>query len=153
MKTKIELNTHTQDGTRLCFKRIKEWSIVLLLSAPLLFAPQAAMAQSRCAASYTIDVTVELSSNITQGGNRVMVELRQGAPGASKVFDTQYFEGKTGTVSFAKMCAGSYFIAIGNGDSVAIGPGRQFSENQSVHTRVRVTPSSGNVSTKSRRSL
>lgn len=114
---------------------------------------QDAMAQSRCTASYTIDVTVELSSTITQSDNRVMVELRQGAPGASTVFDTKYFEGKTGTVSFSQMCAGSYFIAIGNGDSVAIGPVRQFSESQTVRTRVRVTPSSGNVSTRSRRSL
>jgi peptidoglycan hydrolase-like protein with peptidoglycan-binding domain len=108
---------------------------------------------SRCAASYTINVTVELSSTITRGQNRVMVELRQGAPGTSRVFDTKYFEGQTGTVSFSKMCAGSYFIAIGNGDSVAVGPVRQFSESQSVHTRVVVTPSSGNVGTRSRSGL
>ncbi len=125
---------------------------VALMGCVLTWA-QAAMAQSRCAASYTIDVTVELSSTITRGQNRVMVELRQGAPGTSKVFDTKYFEGQTGTVSFSKMCAGSYFIAIGNGDSVAVGPVRQFSDSQSVHTRVRVTPSSGNVSTRSRSGL
>jgi len=108
---------------------------------------------SRFAAGYTIDVTVEFSSTITAGENRVMVELRQGVPGASSVFDTKYFEGRSATVSFSNMPAGSYFIAIGNGDSVAVGPVRQFSNGQRVHTRVHVTPSSGNISTRSRRSL
>ena len=107
----------------------------------------------RGSASYTIDVTVVLSSTFTQGSNRIMVELRQGAPGASEVVDTQYFEGQTGTVRFSRMSAGPYFIAIGNGDSVAVGPVRQFSEGQSVHTSVRVTQSSGNVGTRSRSSL
>jgi len=51
------------------------------------------------------------------------------------------------------MPAGSYFLAIGNGDSVAVGPVRQFSVGQSVNTRVRVTQSSGNIGTKSRSSL
>jgi len=125
---------------------------VALMGCALTWA-QEAMAQSRCTASYTIDVTVELSSELTQGNNRVMVELRQGAPGTSKVFDTKYFEGRTGTVSFLEMCPGSYFIAIGNGDSVAVGPVRQFSEGQRRHTRVRVTPSSGNISSKRRSGL
>jgi len=116
-------------------------------------APKATVVQSQPTASYTIDVTVVLSSELTQGGNRVMVELRKGAPGASKVVDTQYFEGLTGTVCFSNMHAGSYFIAIGNGDTVAVGPVRQFSGGQSVHTRVRVTQSSGNVGTQSRGSL
>jgi len=105
------------------------------------------------AASYTIDVTVELSSTLTQGKNRIMVELRQGTPGNSKVIDTKYFEGSKGTVSFPNMSAGSYFIAIGNGDSVAIGPVRQFGDRQNVHTKVLVAPSSGNMGTRSRSGL
>ena len=58
------------------------------------------MAISRNTASYTVDIEVGFSSEITQGENRVMVELRQGEPGASSVFDTKYFEGQTATVSF-----------------------------------------------------
>ena len=121
-------------------------------AAPRVTSPPVA-AQQRCLASYTINVTVTFSSTITQGQNRIMVELRQGTPGASKVVDTKHFEGQTATVGFSQMCAGSYFIAIGNGDSVAVGPVRQFSDGQSVRTNVRVTQSSGNVGTRSRSGL
>ncbi len=113
----------------------------------------ATTAVSHGTASYTIDIEVQFSSTITQGTNRVMAELRQGEPGASSVFDTKYFEGSTATISFSKMPAGPYFIAIGNGDSVAVGPVRQFSDGQRVNTRMRVSYSSGNVGTRSRRSL
>jgi hypothetical protein len=104
-------------------------------------------------ASYTIDIRVQFSSTITQGSNRLMVELRQGVPGTSSVFDTKYFEGQTATVSFSNMPAGSYFVAIGNGDSVAVGPVRQFNDGQRVRTTMRVTYSSGNVGTRSRKNL
>ena len=109
--------------------------------------------QSRGTASYRIDVTVVLSSDLTQGSKQIMVELRRGEPGTSKVVDTQYFEGQTGTVCFSHMRSGSYFIAIGNGDTVAVGPVRHFSNDESVHTRVKVTYTSGNIGTKSRSSL
>lgn len=125
---------------------------VVLICYSFIWAKEA-MALSRCTASYTIDVTVEFGSEITLNKNQIMVELRQGVPGASKVFDTRYIEGRTGTVSFPRMCPGSYFIVIGNGDSVAVGPVRHFSEGQKVHTRVRVTPSSGNISSKRRSDL
>ena len=108
---------------------------------------------SRNTASYTVDIEVGFSSEITQGQNRVMVELRQGVPGSSSVFDTKYFEGQTATVSFSQMPAGSYFLAIGNGDSVAVGPVHQFSYGQRQHSTVRVTQSSGNIGTRSRSSL
>jgi len=104
-------------------------------------------------ASYTINIQVEFNSTITQGTNLVRVELRQGVPGTSTVFDTKFFEGRTATVSFAAMPAGTYFIAIGNGDSVAVGPVRQFKNGQTVNTNVRVTSSSGNIGTRSRRGL
>lgn len=108
---------------------------------------------SRCSATYTINVTVGLSDSLTRGQTRVMVELRQGTPGNSKVSDTKYFDGQSGTVSFSQICAGQYFIAIGNSDSVAVGPVREFRDNQTVRTTVRVTPSSGNVGTRSRSGL
>ncbi len=107
----------------------------------------------RGTASYTVNIEVTFSSTITQGKDRVMVELRQGRPGASTVFDTKHFEGRTATLSFSSMPAGSYFLAIGNGDSVAVGPVREFSDGQRVNTRVRVTQSSGNVGTRSRSGL
>jgi hypothetical protein len=107
----------------------------------------------RNTASYTIDIAVQFNSTITRGENRLMVELRQGVPGSSRVFDTKYFEGQTATVSFSQMPPGSYFVAIGNGDSVAVGPVRQFSDGQRVNTRMRVTYSSGNVGTRSRSGL
>lgn len=132
------------------------WKSVSIVGAFLFYSvtgAHTAVAEERCAASYVIDVTVELSSQITQKENRVLVELRQGSPGASKVFDKKYIEGQTGTVTFSNMCAGSYFIAIGNGETVAVGPVRQFGESESRHTRVRVTQSSGNVGTRSRSGL
>jgi len=170
MKTKLNPNMHAPLCTASCFKYIGEWSVVLLLTvlllvtscvskpaksphAPVASVTQAAKVQSQSSASYTVDVTVVLSSTFTQGRNRIRVELRRGVPGASKLVDTQYFEGQTGTVCFSGMSAERYFIAIGNGDSVAVGPVRQFSEGQSVHTRVRVSQSSGNVGTRSRSSL
>ena len=104
-------------------------------------------------ASYTIDVTVELSSEISLGKDRMMVELRQGSPGTSKVFDTKYIDGRTGIVSFTKMPAGSYFIAIGNGETVAVGPVHQFDTGQSRRSKVRVTQTSGNVGSRSRGGL
>jgi len=110
-------------------------------------------AKERGTASYTINITVELNSNITRGENRLMVELRQGAPGNSKVVDTKYIEGRTGVVSFSNMCADSYFIAIGNGDTVAVGPVHKFSENENRRTKVRVSESSGNIGTKNRSGL
>lgn len=112
-----------------------------------------ATVKPRNTASYTIDIQVQFISEITQGQNRLMVELRQGEPGASSVFDTKYFEGQMATVSFLNMPEGSYFVAIGNGDTVAVGPVRQFSDGQRVHTNMRVTYSSGNVGTRSRSSL
>ena len=79
------------------------------------YSPTTVAAQ-RGRASYTLDIQVQFNSEITQGQNRIMVELRQGQPGTSSVFDTKYFEGQAATVYFSQMPAGSYFVAIGNGD-------------------------------------
>ncbi len=111
------------------------------------------VAARRGTASYTINIEVAFNSEITQGQNRVMVELRQGVPGSSTVFDTKYFEGQMATVSFSQMPAGSYFLAFGNGDSVAVGPVHQFRYGQRQHSTVRVTQSSGNIGTRSRSGL
>lgn len=112
--------------------------------------PGTAHGAGNCGASYTIDLTVELNSEMTQGKNDLMIELRRGAVGNSTVADTKRFSGRTGIVAFTGMCVGSYFVAIGNGDKVAVGPVRQFNDAQRIHTRVTVSYSSGNVGTRSR---
>ena len=104
-------------------------------------------------ASYTIDITVKFGPNMTMGKKQMMVELRKGKPGKSKGVSTKYFRGNSGTVSFTNISAGSYFIAIGNGDEVAVGPVRHFSDDEEIHTTVTVTITRGNVSTRSRSSL
>lgn len=111
------------------------------------------VAAQRGRSSYALDIQVQFTSEIAQGQNRIMVELRQGLPGTSSVFDTKYFEGQTATVYFSQMPAGSYFVAIGNGDSVAVGPVHAFGNGQSLRSTIRVTYSSGNVGTRSRSSL
>jgi len=83
----------------------------------------------------------------------VLVELRQGIVGSSKVFDSKHLVGHSGTVNFSNMCAGTYFIAIGNGSTVAVGPVRYFTDSQYIHTNVRVTSSQGNIGTMNRRNL
>jgi hypothetical protein len=84
-------------------------------------------------------------------GEGVTVELRSGTPGASKVVATRRSSG--GNVSFTKLCAGSYFLAIGNDDSVSVTPVREFGNNVTYNSRITVTRGPGNVGTRSRRSL
>lgn len=128
------------------------WAVFAAAACGVLASsPRAAMAA--CSGSYAIDLTVELSPELTQGQNNILIELRQGVVGSSRVFETRQFVGHFGTVVFSRMCAGSYFIAIGNGETVAVGPVRRFSDNQRIHTKVRVSFSQGNVGTMSRSSL
>ena len=112
-----------------------------------------ASAAGNCSSSYTINLTVQLSPELTNSDSNVLVELRQGSVGNSKVVNTKHFIGLNGTVAFADMCAGSYFIDIGNGSKVAVGPVHSFGPNQHIHTTVRVSYSQGNVGTMSRGAL
>ncbi len=73
-----------------------------------------------------IDFSIELQTF----GENVTVELRNGAPGRSRPVTSQRSKG--GRVSFANLCPGRYFLAIGNDDSVSVTPVRQF-ENDQLH--------------------
>jgi len=105
-----------------------------------------------CSASYSITLNVDLNSKFTNGNTEIMVELRQGTVGNSKIFDTKYFVGRNASVAFSKMCPGAYFIALGNGSQVLVAPTRNFSEGQHVSSNLTVS-SSGNVGARSRNSL
>jgi hypothetical protein len=108
---------------------------------------------ANCSASYTINLTVDLNPELTNGKDNVLIELRQGAVGHSQVIDKKEFVGRSGTVVFASLCAGTYFIDIGNGERVAVGPIHPLRENQHLDTTVRVSFSEGNISTMSRGGL
>src|SRR5438105_3645076 len=69
-----------------------------------------------CSASYTINLTVELSPELTSRKANLLIELRKGPVGSSLVVDKKEFVGSRATVMFSRLCTGSYFIDIGNGD-------------------------------------
>jgi uncharacterized protein (DUF2141 family) len=125
--------------------------LVLFLAAlpiSLSFAANAA-----CSTSLTVNLTVELSPALAKAGEDILIELRQGVVGHSKVMNSQKFHGKTGTVFFGNLCAGSYFMDIGNGQLVAVTPVHEFGDNGRYVSTIRVTFSNGNVATKNRNEL
>ena len=84
-------------------------------------------------------------------GEGVLVELRSGSPGNSRVVQSRRSNG--GTVNFGNLCPGSYFLAIGDDDSVSVTQARYF-EADAVYTgRIVMQRGSGNVSRQSRKSL
>lgn len=105
-----------------------------------LLGPAAAMA---CSTDF--EITLETF------GEGVTVELRSGKPGQSKVLQSRRSSG--GSVSFAGLCQGSYFLAIGNGDTVSVTPVRQFEDDATYRSRITMKKGSGNVGTQSRKSL
>lgn len=94
-----------------------------------------------------------MGSDVTSSQNDIRIELRRGAVGNSEVVDTQQFAGHTGTVDFSNLCTGSYFIDIGNGSTVAVGPAHVIRDHERIHSTIRVTLSNGNVGTMSRSQL
>lgn len=106
----------------------------------LLFLNGAAFA---CSAQYNI--TLETF------GEGVLVELRSGSPGKSKVVRSARSTG--GNVNFSGLCQGNYFLAIGNSESVSVTPVR-FVQDGAVYTsRIATQRGSGNVSKQSRSGL
>lgn len=93
----------------------------------------------------TLNVTLETF------GEGVTVELRLGALGTSTIVGSQNSTG--GRVRFQGLCAGTYFMAIGNGDQVGVTPVRTFSSSGTYNSRITVQQGSGNVSNRSRKSL
>lgn len=89
--------------------------------------------------------------NLQTLGQNVTVELRNGVPGSSKIIEVKRSSG--GRVDFKNLCPGSYFLAIGDNESVNVTPVRQFRNGASYESNITVQRGSGNVSTKKRNSL
>lgn len=94
---------------------------------------------------------VEFQVTLETFGEGVLVELRGGAPGASRVIRSTRSSG--GSVLFQPLCPGNYFLAIGNGDSVSVTPVRKFENDTTYTSRITVQRGSGNVSKRPRGSL
>lgn len=84
-------------------------------------------------------------------GENVTVELRAGTPGKSRPVASRKSMG--GRVDFRSLCAGSYFLAIGNDDTVSVTPVKQFQDDHDYSSRITLQRGSGNVSKRSRKSL
>jgi hypothetical protein len=135
--------------------RMRKWRLAAFAAgawSALAWLPPDAVA-GKCLSSYTIGLTVELSPELTNRDDNILVELRQGVVGQSKIADIKHFAGHNGSVVFLNICAGSYFIDIGNGSKVAVGPVHVFGDDQHIQTTVRVTYSNGNVGTMNRSGL
>jgi hypothetical protein len=128
-------------------------AVCVMESCGALAYPLAAVPVGSCSSSYAINLTVDLSPELTNRDDNLLIELRRGVVGNSKIVDTKHFVGHNGTVTFSDICGGSYFIDIGNGSKVAVGPVHVFEDNQHIHSTIRVTYSNGNVGTMSRRGL
>ncbi len=102
--------------------------------------------------SYTAQAcNIDFSIDLQTFGENVTVELRTGAPGRSRPVASQRSQG--GRVSFDSLCPGSYFLAIGNDDSVSVTPVRQFESDHGYSSRITLQRGAGNVSKQSRKSL
>ena len=84
-------------------------------------------------------------------GEGVLVELRSGSPGTSKVVQSRRSSG--GAVNFGNLCPGNYFLAVGNDESVSVTQVRYFEPDAIYTGRIVMQRGSGNVSRKSRKSL
>lgn len=84
-------------------------------------------------------------------GEGVSVELRSGFPGSSTIVDVAQSAG--GNVHFSGLCAGSYFLAIGNSDSVSVTPVRNFDNDMAYRSSIQMQRGGGNVSSKRRSEL
>lgn len=95
--------------------------------------------------------TVNYTVHLQTFGEGVLVELRMGVPGASRVARAERSAG--GTVVFSGLCPGNYFLAIGNEDSVSVGPIRAFENDYAYTSRITLQKGSGNLANRSRKSL
>jgi hypothetical protein len=94
---------------------------------------------------------IEFNITLQTFGEGVLVELRSGSPGRSKVVRSTKSSG--GNVSFSSLCPGSYFLAIGNNESVSVTPVRYFEEDVAYSSRITMQSGTGNVGRQSRKSL
>lgn len=140
----VELTSATLSTTdRLCtwggglFMNLIEVCVAAILCA----LPALVFAQ--CDATFTV--------TLQTFGEGVQVELRKGQPGTSRVTKSTYSSG--GAVYFSDLCAGNYFLAIGNEDQVSVTPVRSFESGYEYSSSITIRRGVGNVSKKSRESL
>jgi len=93
----------------------------------------------------------EFNITLQTFGEGVLVELRSSEPGKSRVVKSARSSG--GLVQFAPLCSGSYFLAIGDDQSVSVTPVRHFENGVAYSSRITLQRGAGNVSHKSRNSL
>lgn len=98
-----------------------------------------------------IDCHITFDVSLETLGEGVTVELRSGNPGTSTIIGVAHSVG--GTVHFGNLCPGPYFLAIGNGDSVSVTPVRNFENNTSYTSTLRMQRGVGNVSSQRRNAL
>jgi hypothetical protein len=128
--------------------RLKQLAMALALTSALgafAVAPSSARA---CTTTYTVNLQNQTAGSTTNG---VLVELRQGVPGHSTIVTTQRSSG--GSAYFTNLCAGTYFLAIGDGDNVQVTPSHQFADNYTYTSTITLITGPGNVTNKSRKSL
>lgn len=102
-------------------------------------------------ASTAIACNTDYNITLETFGEGVLVELRSGSPGNSRVIQSRRSNG--GNVSFGNLCPGNYFLAIGNDDSVSVTQTRFFEADAVYSSRITLQRGAGNVSRKSRNSL
>lgn len=105
--------------------------------------PPGSRAQPDCDIAYSVQLETM--------GEDVLIELRAGHPGRSQVERAKKTAG--GTVSFESICPGPHFFAIGNSESVQVGPVRQLEAGASYTGRIVMQRGSGNMERRSRASL
>jgi tetratricopeptide (TPR) repeat protein len=98
------------------------------------------------AANPGLDCDVAYNISLQTFGEGVTVELRKGTPGNSSTVNSSQSFG--GNVRFGNLCPGSYFLAIGNGDSVSVTPVRQFERGVDYTSTLTMQRGAGNVSTR-----
>lgn len=107
-------------------------------SAPAYAPPPSPSSGVGCDVSYNV--------SLQTFGEGVTVELRKGTPGNSRVVNSSQSYG--GNVRFGNLCPGSYFLAIGNGESVSVTPVRQFESGIDYSSTLTMQRGAGNVSTR-----
>ena len=102
-------------------------------------------------AGSAVACNTEYNITLQTFGEGVLVELRSGSPGTSRVVHSRRSNG--GAVNFINLCPGNYFLAIGNGDSVSVTQTRFFEADAIYTGSIVMQRGSGNVSNKSRKNL
>lgn len=98
-----------------------------------------------------LDCTTTYDISLETFGEGVSVELRSGHPGNSTVVEVSHSSG--GNVHFSGLCAGPYFLAIGNSESVSVTPVRNFDSYMAYRSTIQMQRGAGNVGSKRRSEL